>query len=405
MNYIIPLLVLLGFTILNYKISKSIGYPAFLFSLLWFLVILVHFLCIVFKIIPVYELSLKSLLIFVFGVFAFTFGGIFITYTYFRQNTLVFEGNVSRIELDPIFDNFLFWATIFLLPFYIKAAYVLAIKHMIYDSYFAGLRSAFSMHEELGLIKYAISIAFFNFFIRFIIFDHSYKRSRLIISLIVLFPYLFLTTGRTYYILFISLLFGIQLFKGKIKFSHVFLSIISFLLAFFLVAVYTRKGGSTELSLNNNFISISHTFLKYFTGPVSAFDAFINQPIDHTYGLNNYRFVQALFYKIGISDTQPVQLVKEFVRVPFYTNVYTLYRDSFEDFGITYTYISLFIFSSIHTFLFYRSNTQRYLILFLYAIMIYPLIMSFFQEQYFSLMPIWLQYILILLLSKRFIKS
>ena len=51
----------------------------------------------------------------------------------------------------------------------------------------------------------------------------------------------------------------------------------------------------------------------------------------------------------------------------------------------------ILIVSFIHTYYYYKAvNEKSFVSTFIYSILLYPLIMSFFQEQYLSLLPSWI---------------
>jgi hypothetical protein len=79
----IVFLFIIGLNVLfNYSINKTIGYPPFLFSLVWFIVIFFHFLCHTFDLVTIFELSFKALSIYTLGVVLFTLGGLAIKLKY-----------------------------------------------------------------------------------------------------------------------------------------------------------------------------------------------------------------------------------------------------------------------------------------------------------------------------------
>ena len=78
--------------------------------------------------------------------------------------------------------------------------------------------------------------------------------------------------------------------------------------------------------------------------------------------------------------------------MPYPTNVYTYYSLYIRDFGPFYAWILLAVFGFLHTAIHnkaLRSTNVRFI--FYYAFLLYPLLMSFFGDQYFSLISTWIQ--------------
>jgi oligosaccharide repeat unit polymerase len=110
-----------------------------------------------------------------------------------------------------------------------------------------------------------------------------------------------------------------------------------------------------------------------------------------------------LQYALGLSNIQPVALIKEFTYVPDLTNVYTVYEVYFRDFSYSGILIPpLFLVG--HYWLYRKALLFGGVWIFYYSASVYPLVMQFFQDQYFSILSLWIQvafwFWLILLLPK-----
>jgi len=213
---------------------------------------------------------------------------------------------------------------------------------------------------------------------------------RLALSLIVSLSYGYLTTGRTYFLLFFTVhLFPLILTK-QIGFRGVMIGSCALLSTFVLVATMVAKGISTESDLSENV----STFLVYMRGytvaPLLAFATLFENPTQPVCGENTFRFLLSVFHAIRLSDVEPPTLVYEWVNVPDPTNVYTVYSPYFKDFA-GYGFIVLIPIVGLHVYLYRRAVTQRGVYLFLYSASVYPLFMQFFQDQYFSLLSQWIQ--------------
>jgi oligosaccharide repeat unit polymerase len=161
---------------------------------------------------------------------------------------------------------------------------------------------------------------------------------------------------------------------------------------FLFVAGMTAKGISVEDDLAKNVESFLDLLRAYTVAPILAFSVFLHDPPDTVWGANTFRILYAVLYRFGMSDTPPIELVREFVYVPDQTNVFTVYDVYLSDFSYVGALIPSF-FVLGHWFL-YRAAVERGRIwIFLCAASYYALMMQFFQDVYVSLISQWLQII------------
>ena len=402
----IVFLFLIGIIVLfNYYLSKTTGYPPFLYSLVWFVVIFFHFLCVTFDLVTIYELSFKALLVYTLGVVMFTLGGLAIK--------LKFKAQVVDLEQSQFFeikkniDVFLIVLTLIFLPIYIMKSYQLALEYMIYDSLFAGLRNSFVQEQDIGFSKYGLTFAYASFFLQSYLYVRSKNsKVKLALSAIILLIFCFFSTGRTFFVLYLCLIFGILIIFKILNRKHLIYGMASVLFLFAAIGIMLNKGGSTENNLKENVVGIFESFMVYFIGGLSAFDSFIHSNYANTYGENSFRFLYSMLYKIGLMTSKPSVLVDEYASIPFDTNVYTIYKNYFQDFGLIFMMVVVFFMALLHTYFYLKAiNGRQFMPTFLYSIMLYPLFMSFFQEQYLSLMPTWIYLISIGIFLKYFLKN
>ena len=109
---------------------------------------------------------------------------------------------------------------------------------------------------------------------------------------------------------------------------------------------------------------------------------------------------------MGVVENKPISLIDNYTSIPFDTNVYTIYKIYFQDFGLFYMIFVVFSMSILHTFFYLKAiYCRNFFHTFLYSIMLYPLFMSFFQEQYFSLLPSWFYMISLIIVINFFVKN
>lgn len=165
-------------------------------------------------------------------------------------------------------------------------------------------------------------------------------------------------------------------------------------MVFLIYAIFLNKGGSSEASVSENLTSVSEEILFYMFGSFPAFDHFIHSHYELEYGEYTFRFLYAFLEKISSTDHAPIKLIQEFVYVPFQTNVYTIYRVYVSDFGPFGAMLIIYFIGLIQTY-FYLNISKGLIYEFLYAIFLYPLCFSFFDDQYFSILSQWIQYVIL----------
>ena len=389
MWYTLALVIILLIVLYNYNLNRSFGYPPLLYAIIWFVSIFFHFLAFRFKLIDIYELSPTSLSVFTLGVIVFSIGGVFAKLKF--GNSKSFENSTSPHGTNKISRN-IFIISVLFLPFNAYESYQLANEYIIIDNLYMGLRIAYAEGQDVGFSKFGIIFSYVNFFIQLYLFYFKKgNKLSLYASFILSFCYCALSTGRTFFIILICIIFGVMIIFNRLKIKYILIGIISFLIIFIQVGISLLKGGSAESSLSENVSSISENIMAYFIGSLSAFDTFINSNYTITYGENSFRFIYAFLNKIGVTDIKLVKLENEFVSIPFETNVFTIYKNYFYDFGLIFMILVILIVSFIHTYYYYKAvNEKSFVSTFIYSILLYPLIMSFFQEQYLSLLPSWI---------------
>jgi oligosaccharide repeat unit polymerase len=381
----------------NYKISVNKAYPPLLYSLLWLLILLSFFMVKEFDVIEIYPLSGEICAIFVAGSIIFSLGGIVSTLLYFDSGISSHKEPLPyQFELNKIFDTSLFIIPLVFLPVFLLRSW------QIYDSsnignFFVGLRTELVYGEEnYGPLKYLITLAVFNSTYRFALnSDTKSKKFKLIISLFIAVVYAIFSTSRTAFFFLLLTILGLKIFRSQFKLRHVALFTFIILTIYTVFDLMLAKAGSFDDPLLDNLGDIQIIFLQYLLGPLSAFDRFLSEPSYLHFGDNVFRTIYVLLYNLGISSAPPTELIQEFIPVPFLTNVYTIYYTYILDFGIIGAVIFIFLFGLIHSSLFYKAKTGHPYYIYFYAILVHPLITSFFNDQYFSILSHWIQYFIL----------
>jgi len=381
----------------NLKISGSWLYPATIFCAIWTVVALSYIIFLSTKKNTIYELDLNTLAILGLGEILFSLFGSVATILKDSKQDL----EKTEYQIKYSFDVFLLAILIVLFPFYLNA-----VNNIVEGSKFAKVNFYLALRHEfvfndanLGILDYlnTFSIFAFAFFQYKLNFCNNLEKKSLsatiykILFYITVLTYAFLTTGRTSFVFLITIYLVIKGTARKIKKIHITTATVLFLVIFISNALILGKGASTDDTVTDNALSIIDNFTLYFLGGVYALDSVAKSDFVLDYGENVFRFFIAVGHAVGISSLEPKRLVMPYVTTPILSNVYTLYYIYIKDFG----YIGVFlasVYSFIHTIFFNITKVRKsFLGIYFFALLMYPLIMSFFQDQYMSLFSTWIQ--------------
>lgn len=387
------LVVLFAAVIVDNLADRSILYPPFIFNLIWFLVILVY---VIFKCIDPGEmdtLHTKTFILIGISNILFTLGGLYARFQ-FRKKPSDISFRPSAIP-EIMGDLIIVVTLISLVLLWFKARDL--ASQVWAKNFFIALRHQLTnMRMTYGILDYFLVFGLFASLYRLYLFDNFSdldvgKKAKLVFSVLVSFAFLALSTGRTYIFFYFITVFITLFLKGKFKSRYITGFLFLALMAFITVGIILNKGGEFGESAGENMRQGLRHILAYFEGPVLALDRFITSGFDHTFGRNTFRFFIAVLYETGLVTTPPVDIVKEWIFVPYPTNVFTVFQPYVMDFGMVGCWVIMFCFGLVHTWMFYRAKTAGNHFKMLTAFSYYPLLMVFFQDQYFSLLSFWVQ--------------
>ena len=195
---------------------------------------------------------------------------------------------------------------------------------------------------------------------------------------------------------------GFKITAKKFKTYYYVIILAAALVLFATFALVLHKAGGESLSLSENIASVFSSVLDYLLGGAYAFNSVVTSGFRLDHGENTFRFFFAAANSLSLTDNKPKELVMPFINNPVISNVYSVYYPYAKDFwyfGILFNGLWAYI----HSWLYYRVK-RSFIILFLYSILLYPLIMSFFQDQYMSLFSTWLQMVLLGCIALPFIR-
>lgn len=387
--------------LINYAISgKKLFCPPVLFSLLWTGVLSLHLAFGLSILGELYPIGLETYLVFLIGVLSFSLASFIVT-VYNRQHE-------TKIVLPPSQDfkkslklRLIFVGIIVVgLPLYIQASIRVFLASQI-DDFFQGLRTELVYgDEDMGPTKYLISLSFVIFAINYYALlkeRNNLNKFLVFICFVCTMTYSILATGRTYFFAIFTIYLGITHFhKKSFSLKKIVIPVVIFLALFIFGGIFYGKGGNIQNSVKDNLQSSSETLGIYLVSSVSALDHEMSHSINEdNSGGNTLHF----FVKIGqqlnlIPKNKAVGKLPEFVFVPYATNVFTFYNPYIRDSGKIYAWLMIALFGGLHTFLYYRTlKTKSLRNTLYYSFLLFPLFMTFFQDQYMLLFSFWIQII------------
>lgn len=386
----------------NYTIfKKRLFSPPVLFTLVWMVILFLHFVFRFTLLNQLFPLHFETYLVFFFGTVSFSIGSFLVSYSFEKNNHLYDiqpSAKTSPVQISLLLRIIFLSIVIIGLPFYIQAAYRLFLASNV-DNFFVGLRIELSYgDDDIGITKYLTFFSFFVFAINYYVLlqqKNNLNKWLAGASFIISLAYSVFATGRTYYFVILSLYLGIQYLNTK-RFSikKYLWPFLVFILIFILVGVIYNKGGDKENTLKENLHSTSEVTAVYLVSSLNALDFELTKNVKAQYpGKNTLLFFVRILHSFGfITNTKEGTLVSEFVFVPYPTNVFTFYSPYIKDFGKLYAWIMIGLFGALHTWIFYKAlQTKNIRYTLYFSFLVYPLLMSFFQDQYLSLLSTWLQ--------------
>lgn len=245
------------------------------------------------------------------------------------------------------------------------------------------------LFDYTAILSFVITFILFSIYLFYKNNDKKKLKKLLILQLIIAVLFSLLSMGRTFIFQLIIPIFFIYIIsksKNNVQTLRVLIIFATIaILVFFLI---------NSLKFINSTSNIMNSFYLYMSGSIKAFIDWIEINNDSLlYGENTFRFFLALFNSLGI-DVDSKEIVEDFIMLGngFSTNVYTVYKWYYSDFGLLYALFIQFLLGIFHGIMYknaYKKGTISSIVLL--SISYYPLIMQFFQDQYISLTSTWIQ--------------
>jgi oligosaccharide repeat unit polymerase len=388
---IIVLILLSILTLLNYFTCRDVGYPPFLMSAMWLLVMMLYYLAPI----PIYAISFVTGLIFVVTVISFSAGGLLAFHSGIGSKDNA-RGNESWNErpVHPRLKMLFLLATAAALPFAFYHAGELMLQSGV-DDPFIGLRMELGSEDTVGYGVVLNNIGLLSEFTTLVYaIEPRRNRSERIcygISLLVSLIYALLSTGRlAFYMLFIALT-GIALIRRRLTVTKVVAGLLFLVLLFGGFAVQLRKGGDPDAPWSDNIASVTESFFTYCLGGIAAFDQVVRGRAPQL-SVGAFAGIINVFYHLKghrlISGVHPT------VAVPFETNVYTALQPVYKDFGILGVVAAFALIGAATSGFYVKAKRGNRLCTLYYAVALFPLVIMVFADQYFIALSVWFRWFL-----------
>jgi oligosaccharide repeat unit polymerase len=400
--YLIGILILVITLYLNLVVSNKLLYPPVIFSLIWILVLILHWLNSSPRLgIEVFPLRGQAIFFLVGMNILFSLACYFsyVGLQSLSQETAESGDNhriVSHYRIDRLFFEILNILSIIFALLYLRKAFLITSSFDLGGPFIKELRAILNYHNgDFGWIKYTVVIINTNYFTRLLLF-HKAKQNfvGLVLAFVLAMGVAILNTGRTFVFFILIFTFSYWLLNTKVSFKKLLLAALSLAFFFSLVGFLTEKGADLEADFFSNISTMFQSFTEYLLGPVTAFQEQMHMSAHFHFGRNTFRSVYALLYDLNLIDTPPQNLVQQFIHIPFRTNAYTIFSPYFLDFGYVGVSVFMVLLGGLYGLLYYFSTVNRLFFQYLFLILALPLFMSFFQDMFFSLLSQWIQYLL-----------
>lgn len=389
---IVALPILLLATILNFGRFRDVLYPGFIQAVVWTVMLAAYSL----NSDLLLPLSNEVLRLVTAGVILFSAGCLLATRS----------ARPGRLRIDPDgsdsavrYRSLLFWIPVLgIAPFIAKAAMLAADGP--FDSFYRNLRDATSNAEDqsaggsFGLLAYLLPISFVSLAIQVLFRSYRSTPRRFLLSLAATLLYAFFATGRTYIVLLGVVCAGVLVTCRRVSPWKV-LGMGSAVgsVVFMALGILAAKGGSAEggrIEIDPS--SLWDLFITYSLGSLPAFDTFMQVHTDWSLGERTLRTVYAVLAQMGFDV--PVQpLVQPYVFVPFPTNVYTVFQPYYADFGLPGALLFPLAAGYLHGKVYERAAGGHPFWILIFAYSLYPMLLQFFQDQYISVLSMWIQFL------------
>jgi oligosaccharide repeat unit polymerase len=372
-----------GMTAFNYRAGRrNVLYPAFLFSLIWFVVSCLYLV----PLVEVDDLGPYTMVVVLCGTAAFSAGATLMEWwPYLRPPK-------TSPNRNALAKKIIFFFCLAVLPFFALEIRSLSIGRGL-EGFMNSARGAIVEAVQNGATRpyssiytIATTMSVFVAFI-FLIEMREWRKERLWVwgSILTALAFSLLTMGRVVLLELVAGSTGIYLlkrkaFSAKQAWKFVRWPFVAFLVLFVVIALFTKDiSNQSESSAG---VYAQFTF-GYAVMPLAGLDYVLHHASEYQHEPNHtFREILPVVAPfLGIKYT-PAPALDEFIEVPLPVNVYTVFKFYYLDFGLSGMLVAMFLIGAGQTWLLRKALTGEHLYVFLFAVSLYPLAMVAFDDQY-----------------------
>lgn len=126
--------------------------------------------------------------------------------------------------------------------------------------------------------------------------------------------------------------------------------------------------------------TVSSVLGVYIYSPLLALSKLSELDSSGDSGIYTFRFIFAILYKLGLSSTEPVKTIMEYVNVPVPTNVFTVMQPFFQDYSLYGVAFGAMFYGVIYASVYICARQDSPVAMLIYAVLAVGLFTSFFAE-------------------------
>lgn len=242
-----------------------------------------------------------------------------------------------------------------------------------------------------GFAGYLANAAFAAAFVAVLLAHGRGGKGLAVVAALLALGCAILLTGRTFILLMAVLLFVALASRTRdIRGPLLGLGIAAIALLVLITVLQARSatGAGSVLA------GLRYEWLHYVPVGLAAFAAEVARAEPLQWGAHTFRTGFAVMRALG-ADVPVASLVRPYIPVPMLTNVYTAFSPYYADFGPVGVGAALGLFGAASGAAQTRARSGHPATLMIHAILLYALIMQFFQDQYASLASQWVQLVVL----------
>lgn len=393
-----PLLALVamsGLTYVNARVGRGFAYPPLLWTLVWLALLLLDLVMLLAQPFELAPLQPLTCWIIVAGAALFSLGGAAVV----ARTSL--PSTVAPLPPPPprLVREAIFWLAVAALPalaWQVPALLELSSYTSAWDLY-KGLRYGLTLGGgTYGPAAYLVPVVYLNVLFclwKFQAGGGTADRRRLRCALFLAGAVALLMTGRTFILLLIAVMVGWRLVAGKVSAKRILAVGLGALVAFAVLGFALGKGIDHSLDAGANASHFGRSIVWYAIGPSHGLDWHLLRAFEGSADLGyTLRLPHAVLHRLGVLAAAPLPLVQDFIEAPLPVNVFTFFHPWLADGGVFYALLAPLAFGALHTWALVRARCGSAVARIGYALMLYPLVITPFQDQYLTLASTWLQY-------------